>query len=134
MPSFEHSIFTFPLTNCHLFSEIFFYIWSSAKEWNEGSSGTCIGETKPIGGSTYPTGSPRAAQIVKAVIANMSKPVSLLDVTTLSQLRKDGHPSVYGIYGQNENDCSHWCLAGVPDTWNQLLYAMLLQEGEDTSN
>uniref|UniRef100_A0A804NG18 Trichome birefringence-like N-terminal domain-containing protein n=1 Tax=Zea mays TaxID=4577 RepID=A0A804NG18_MAIZE len=30
---------------------------------------------------------------------------------------RPGHPG---------NDCSHWCLAGVPDTWNQILYASLL--------
>ncbi|KAL2898366.1 Protein trichome birefringence-like 2 [Bienertia sinuspersici] len=23
-------------------------------------------------------------------------------------------------------DCNHWCIAGVPDTWNQLLYTTLL--------
>lgn len=55
----------------------------------------------------------------------MTKPVTLLDITTLSQLRKDGHPSTYGTDGKKGNDCSHWCLAGVPDTWNEILYAIL---------
>ncbi|KAL2496535.1 Non-specific serine/threonine protein kinase [Forsythia ovata] len=41
----------------------------------------------------------------------MSTAVGLLDVTQLSQMRKDGHPSIYGIDGQKGNDCSHWCLA-----------------------
>jgi hypothetical protein len=22
--------------------------------------------------------------------------------------------------------CSHWCLPGVPDTWNELVYSFLL--------
>jgi hypothetical protein len=22
-------------------------------------------------------------------------------------------------------DCSHWCLPGVPDSWNELLYAQI---------
>lgn len=58
----------------------------------------------------------------------MSKPARLLDVTMLSQLRKDAHPSIYGgVGGHMRADCSHWCLAGVPDTWNQLLYADLVQ-------
>ncbi|KHN20818.1 hypothetical protein glysoja_050199 [Glycine soja] len=39
----------------------------------------------------------------------------------------DGHPSVYGFGGHLAPDCSHWCLAGVPDTWNELLYASLVK-------
>ncbi|CAN1170088.1 Protein trichome birefringence-like 42 [Linum perenne] len=49
----------------------------------------------------------------------MSKPVHLLSVTTLSRLRKDGHPSVYNSGGHMAMDCSHWCMASVLDTWNQ---------------
>ena len=79
-----------------------------------------------MGGSRYSTSPPQAAVIVKQVLGEMAKPVGLLDITTLSQLRRDGHPSVYGIYGERGNDCSHWCLPGVPDTWNQLLFAMLV--------
>lgn len=62
--------------------------------------------------------------MVRSVLSNMKKPATLLDILLLSQLRKDGHPS---IYAQGGLDCSHWCLAGVPDTWNQLLYTILLQ-------
>lgn len=64
--------------------------------------------------------------IVKSVLSNMAKPVQLLDITLLTQLRKDGHPSIYTGRGINFVDCSHWCLPGVPHTWNQLLYAALL--------
>jgi len=68
--------------------------------------------------------------VVRDVLRNMKVSVTLLDVTALSQLRKDGHPSIYGSGGKEGNDCSHWCLAGVPDTWNELLYATLIsQEG-----
>ncbi|CAK9166541.1 unnamed protein product, partial [Ilex paraguariensis] len=67
-----------------------------------------------------------AVAVVKEILRNMSIPVKLLDVTTLSQLRKDGHSSIYGFGGNEGNDCSHWCLAGVPDTWNQLLYGVLV--------
>ncbi|PPD70897.1 hypothetical protein GOBAR_DD32223 [Gossypium barbadense] len=28
-------------------------------------------------------------------------------------------------------DCSHWCLPGVPDTWNELLYASLVKAGRE---
>ncbi|KAI9086065.1 hypothetical protein K1719_032142 [Acacia pycnantha] len=100
----------------------------NGEEWNGTSSSTCKGQSRPIGGSRYSTGPPQAEVIVKQVLGQMGKPVSLLDITTLSQLRRDGHPSVYGIYGGRGNDCSHWCVPGVPDTWNQLLFAMLVNK------
>ncbi|KAF7112663.1 hypothetical protein RHSIM_RhsimUnG0206800 [Rhododendron simsii] len=95
------------------------------KEWNQSKS-TCQGQNQPLSGPTYPDGPLPAAAVVKEVLGKMLSPVTLLDVTTLSQLRKDGHPSVYGSGGEKGNDCSHWCLGGVPDTWNQLLYAILV--------
>ncbi|XP_010272739.1 PREDICTED: protein trichome birefringence-like 38 [Nelumbo nucifera] len=94
-------------------------------EWNQARM-NCNGQTQPVSGSTYPEGSPESAAVVKNVLSKMLKPVDLLDITTLSQLRKDGHPSAYGPDGAQGMDCSHWCLAGVPDTWNELLYASLL--------
>ncbi|XWS10169.1 hypothetical protein CRYUN_Cryun39dG0052500 [Craigia yunnanensis] len=98
--------------------------------WNGTTSATCKGQTTPVNGTTYPGGLPPAVAIVKEVLKNMSKPVTLLDITMLSLLRKDGHPSLYaGIKG---NDCSHWCLAGVPDSWNEILYA-ILSTREDNS-
>ncbi|KAL3651746.1 hypothetical protein CASFOL_004748 [Castilleja foliolosa] len=96
------------------------------RDWNEPGVTNCSNETEPLKGSTYPGGVPLAAQVLKQVLSsNISKAVHLLDITTLSQLRKDGHPSKYN--GFRGMDCTHWCLAGVPDTWNQLLYAELLQ-------
>lgn len=86
----------------------------------------CDGETEPVKGSTYPAPSHPGEAVVKSVISSMTQPVYLLDITLLTQLRKDGHPSVYTGRGTTFDDCSHWCLAGVPDTWNQLLYAALL--------
>ncbi|XP_048321581.2 protein trichome birefringence-like 41 [Ziziphus jujuba] len=99
------------------------------EEWKDPSkSATCKGQTQPVNGTTYPGGSPPAAKVVEQVLSKMRSPVSLLDITTLSQLRKDGHPSIYGNEDGKGNDCSHWCLAGVPDTWNQLLYAILFSQ------
>jgi len=92
------------------------------KEWNEPRD-NCNGQMQPLSGSTYPGGSLPAASIVSRVLSSMKTPVYLLDITTLSQLRKDAHPSTYGAAGGS--DCSHWCLPGLPDTWNQLLYAAL---------
>ncbi|XP_050287258.1 protein trichome birefringence-like 38 [Quercus robur] len=93
------------------------------KEWNQPKK-TCSGQVGPLTGSTYPAGAPPAVAVVNNVLSTIKKTVYLLDITTLSQLRKDAHPSSYS--GEHSgNDCSHWCLPGLPDTWNQLLYAAL---------
>ncbi|XAR72564.1 hypothetical protein NMG60_11019250 [Bertholletia excelsa] len=92
-------------------------------EWNEPYK-TCSGQTQPFFGTRYPAGTPLATMVVNKVLSRMKKPVYLLDVTTLSQYRKDAHPAYYS--GEHPGlDCSHWCLPGLPDTWNQLLYAAL---------
>ncbi|MCL7036777.1 hypothetical protein MKW94_006507 [Papaver nudicaule] len=100
---------------------------SNSSDW-EGISGmNCYEETKPVMGSIYPAGEHPAQMVLKDVLKLEAKSVKLLDVTFLSQLRKDAHPSAYGFGGHRNIDCSHWCLAGVPDTWNQLLYASLVE-------
>ncbi|KAL0352997.1 UNVERIFIED_CONTAM: protein trichome birefringence-like 38 [Sesamum angustifolium] len=94
------------------------------RDWKS-ASGNCNGEQQPLTGSTYPAGTPPEVQVVSKVLSRINKPVYLLDITTLSQLRKDAHPSAYS--GDHSGvDCSHWCLPGLPDTWNQLLYAALV--------
>ncbi|CAI0376898.1 unnamed protein product [Linum tenue] len=99
----------------------------TASDWGEASSGNCRGQTQPAAydAGNYPGGPHPGEVILDRVLRRMSKPVHLLNITALSQLRKDGHPSVYGHGGHLYMDCSHWCLAGVPDTWNHLLYAAL---------
>eukprot|EP00252_Welwitschia_mirabilis_P004538 TRINITY_DN14868_c0_g1_i2.p1 TRINITY_DN14868_c0_g1~~TRINITY_DN14868_c0_g1_i2.p1 ORF type:complete len:536 (+),score=67.78 TRINITY_DN14868_c0_g1_i2:322-1929(+) len=53
--------------------------------------------------------------------------VELLDITGISQLRDEAHLSKYSPTTKNgSQDCLHWCLPGVPDTWNELLFAQLL--------
>ncbi|CAN1853854.1 Protein trichome birefringence-like 38 [Linum perenne] len=93
------------------------------QDWSQPKR-TCNGEAQPLSGSSYPAGQPPSAAVVNKVLMTMKSQVYLLDITTLSQLRKDAHPSAYG--GGGGTDCSHWCLPGLPDTWNQLLYAALI--------
>ncbi|KAM7498584.1 hypothetical protein LguiA_022998 [Lonicera macranthoides] len=93
-------------------------------DWREPNVKTCLGQKQPVFGSIYPGGLPPALTVLKKVLSKIEKPVTLLDVTNLSLLRKDGHPSIYGLGGRTM-DCSHWCLAGVPDTWNQIFYNYL---------
>ena len=52
--------------------------------------------------------------------------VEILDITSISKLRDEGHISRYSIRGTTDaNDCLHWCLPGIPDTWNELLVAQI---------
>ncbi|KAJ4830782.1 hypothetical protein Tsubulata_031162 [Turnera subulata] len=97
-------------------------------DWDSG--GTCNGETEPISNGTILESYPLKMKIVDEVIRGMQMPVKLLNVTRLTNFRKDGHPSIYGSTGRNPSkrreDCSHWCLPGVPDAWNELIYANLI--------
>lgn len=103
-------------------------------EWNSG--GTCSGETQPILNEAFLGSYPVKMQIVEDVIQQMRTPVTILNVTRLTNFRKDGHPSVYGKHFTELNqkktrryqDCSHWCLPGVPDAWNELVFASLVME------
>ncbi|KAI3954398.1 hypothetical protein MKW92_035748, partial [Papaver armeniacum] len=54
-------------------------------------------------------------QLISEVIKQMKTPVTILNVTSLSEFRIDGHPSIYGRnLGKGSRshveDCSHWCL------------------------
>ncbi|KAF9596436.1 hypothetical protein IFM89_011265 [Coptis chinensis] len=96
-------------------------------------SKNCYGETLPLSGELYPGAYPDQMKVIQSVMNSMHNPAYLLDITTLSEFRKDGHPSIYSgdlSPGQRADpvrsaDCSHWCLPGLPDTWNQLFYTAL---------
>ncbi|XP_057788047.1 protein trichome birefringence-like 13 isoform X2 [Salvia miltiorrhiza] len=47
----------------------------------------------------------------------------ILDITRMSEFRADAHPSAAG--GKRHDDCMHWCLPGLTDTWNDLFIAHL---------
>ncbi|ESR35949.1 protein trichome birefringence-like 13 [Citrus sinensis] len=47
----------------------------------------------------------------------------ILDITHMSEFRADAHPSTAG--GKKHNDCMHWCLPGITDTWNDLFVTLL---------
>ncbi|CAL1370571.1 unnamed protein product [Linum trigynum] len=52
--------------------------------------------------------------------------VKILDITSLSQLRDEGHISKYSLTAApGVQDCLHWCLPGVPDSWNEILFAQI---------
>ncbi|XWS69718.1 hypothetical protein CRYUN_Cryun04dG0203100 [Craigia yunnanensis] len=95
----------------------------NSRYWADPNAKNCKRQTRPVPGHKYPGGPHPAEAVVEKELGRISESVHLLNVTALSQLRKDGHPSIYG--GKNV-DCTHWCLPGVPDAWNELLYASLL--------
>lgn len=76
-------------------------------------------------------------QIVERMVQEMKTPVTYLNITKLSQYRRDAHPGIYrtkqGKYliathqkqPQNLADCNHWCVPGLPDTWNRLIFASI---------
>ncbi|XP_074577643.1 protein trichome birefringence-like 14 [Curcuma longa] len=91
-------------------------------EWNSG--GTCD-NTKPLAGGNV-VSQDDAAIDAAAVSAVNGTSVVLLDITGLSQLRDESHISKYSIKGtEGVQDCLHWCLPGIPDTWNEVLAAQL---------
>lgn len=107
-------------------------------KWNSG--GRCDAETEPITDDKYLAAYPWMMKILESVISKMKTPVVYLNITKMTDYRKDGHPSVYRQPGETERrlgtsqDCSHWCLPGVPDSWNQILYASLLMSSKKSNN
>ncbi|XP_022744642.1 protein trichome birefringence-like [Durio zibethinus] len=105
----------------------------SGGQWNSG--GACDSETEPIRNEAFLTPYPPKMLILESVLKRMKTHVTYLNITRFTDFRKDGHPSIYRMQHMSEEekiaplkyqDCSHWCLPGVPDSWNELLYAELL--------
>ncbi|KAL6642243.1 hypothetical protein ACP70R_020424 [Stipagrostis hirtigluma subsp. patula] len=103
-------------------------------DWRSG--GNCHMETLPD--VTPPESLEQWADLLKPVndvLGNNRRPkllgLDMLNVTKMTAQRKDGHLSVYlspsGPVPRYKQDCSHWCLPGVPDTWNELLYALVMK-------
>ncbi|XP_065875114.1 protein trichome birefringence-like 2 [Euphorbia lathyris] len=105
-------------------------------QWNSG--GQCHKETEPIYNEKFLAKYPSKMRALELVLREMKSPVTYLNISRLTDYRKDGHPSIYRmqyktteehIAAERSQDCSHWCLPGVPDSWNELLYASLLKAG-----
>uniref|UniRef100_A0ACD5US60 Uncharacterized protein n=1 Tax=Avena sativa TaxID=4498 RepID=A0ACD5US60_AVESA len=111
----------------------------SGGDWSTG--GTCSG------GDNLPDMTPvKSLELwadmlkpVKDVLGSNSRPnlpgLGILNVTPMTAQRKDGHLSVFtspsglrqALNKTEVEDCSHWCLPGIPDTWNELLYAVFMK-------
>ena len=109
-----------------------------SREWEPGSEGNCYNQMTPINlegywgsGSDLPS-----MRMVDRVLSLLGSKVSVINITQLSEYRKDGHPSIYRKFWEtlspqqlanpaSYSDCIHWCLPGVPDVWNELIFHFL---------
>lgn len=99
--------------------------------WNTG--GTCRDSQAPETSKKKLQPDPLFNQYIQEAVKEMEADevkVNFLNITYLSEFRTDGHPSIHRepLTQPVVEDCSHWCLPGVPDTWNELLYSQLLSD------
>ncbi|KAL8152597.1 hypothetical protein V2J09_010357, partial [Rumex salicifolius] len=125
-------------------TRVFFTTMSPAHtksaDWKKKAGIKCFNETKPIRRKGH-WGSGSDKKVMAAVtdvIHKMTVPVTVVNITQISEYRVDAHTSVYTeTSGKllteeqkadplNYADCIHWCLPGVPDTWNQIFLAYLI--------
>ncbi|KAL2333419.1 hypothetical protein Fmac_014632 [Flemingia macrophylla] len=114
-----------------------------SEAWNNPDGVKCAKETTPIlnMSTTLQVGTDRRLFVVaNNVTQSMKVPVNFLNITTLSEFRKDAHTSVYTIrQGKmltpeqqadpaTYADCIHWCLPGLPDTWNEFVYTRIISQ------
>ncbi|CAL5389922.1 unnamed protein product [Camellia sinensis] len=111
------------------------------EKWGRSSDENCYNEKEPILEEGYEgsESDPEMMQKVEAAINELSRrglKVQLLNITRLSEYRKDGHTSIYRKQWRRVTrqqlanpssyaDCVNWCNPGVPDVWNELLYAYM---------
>ncbi|XVF14832.1 hypothetical protein REPUB_Repub09cG0095400 [Reevesia pubescens] len=90
-------------------------------DWNTG--GTC-NNTTPLTRGSEVLQDESSDKVVESAVRGTK--VKILDITAISELRDEAHISGYSMRPtQGINDCLHWCLPGVPDSWNELLIAQI---------
>lgn len=102
-------------------------------DWKTG--GSCHQETTPELGPSALSLKPWANLLnpISTYSKKYSMPnLDILNITEMTARRKDGHLSVFylgkeGPAPLHRQDCSHWCLPGVPDAWNELLYGTFMK-------
>ncbi|GFY83815.1 similar to TRICHOME BIREFRINGENCE-LIKE 34 [Actinidia rufa] len=110
------------------------------EDWGKAKGENCYNETEPIlkegyhANDSYSGLRPMVENAIKG-LKRSGLTVQIIDITQLSQYRKDAHTSIYrkmvGLTKEqianpkSHADCIHWCIPGVPDVWNELLYAYI---------
>ncbi|RRT48802.1 hypothetical protein B296_00022499 [Ensete ventricosum] len=111
-------------------------------DWDDPDGIKCALETQPVANLSHPlhVGTDwRLFAVAEEVISSSMRrvPVSFVKITAMSEYRKDAHTSVHTLrQGKlltaeqqadpaTYADCIHWCLPGLPDTWNEFLFARI---------
>ncbi|XP_016493624.1 xylan O-acetyltransferase 1-like [Nicotiana tabacum] len=127
-------------------TQVFFMSMSpmhiKSMDWNNPNGIKCAKETTPVLNMSRPlnVGTDKRLFAIASNVTQSMKvvPVYFMNITSLSEYRKDAHTSLYtirqgkmltpeqqadpAIYA----DCIHWCLPGLPDTWNEFLYTRIM--------
>ncbi|KAL3834802.1 hypothetical protein ACJIZ3_009538 [Penstemon smallii] len=107
-------------------------------DWGGNPNGNCYNETSMIQDPEYWGSDTRKSimQVIGEVFRKSKVPITFLNITQLSSYRKDAHTSIYKKQWSpltpeqianpvSYADCVHWCLPGLQDTWNELLFSKL---------
>ncbi|XP_023730472.1 protein trichome birefringence-like 34 [Lactuca sativa] len=114
----------------------------SGTEWGTKDDQNCLNETDPITTDRF-WESESDLKLMRILQLSLNKlkekgvNVQVVNITHLTQYRKDAHPSIHRLYNypltttqlanpSSYADCTHWCLPGVPDVWNELLLTYIL--------
>ncbi|KAK9072972.1 hypothetical protein SSX86_007294 [Deinandra increscens subsp. villosa] len=122
---------------------------SNAKDWGGKKQETCYKEKEPVmvDGFWESGTDPKMLRVLESSLSKLKAKgvdVKLMNITQLTQYRKDAHPTVHRKLWrpltddkknnpQRASDCTHWCLPGVPDVWNELLLAYIFPDIETAS-
>ncbi|CAA3033394.1 trichome birefringence-like 33 [Olea europaea subsp. europaea] len=123
-------------------TRVFFTSMSPSHEksidWGGDPHGNCYNETTLIEDEEYWGSDCRKGvmRVIGEVFSKTKVPITFLNITKLSSYRRDAHTSIYKKQWNpltpeqlanpaSYADCVHWCLPGLQDTWNELLFAKL---------
>ncbi|XP_040378317.1 protein trichome birefringence-like 33 [Oryza brachyantha] len=127
-------------------ARVFFVTASPTHASGGEDGGNCYGQTSPVAAadaeSYHGSTSGRMLQVAGEVLAASRVPVGVVNITRMSELRRDAHTQTYkeqwaqpaaeqAADPRSYADCTHWCLPGVPDAWNELLYWKLFFPARD---
>ncbi|EES19366.1 protein trichome birefringence-like 33 [Sorghum bicolor] len=111
-----------------------------SQDWGDAPGGNCYNETTMIEDRGYwgSDGRRSVMQVIREILDGdgADVPLTFLNITQMSMYRKDAHTSIYKKQWSQPTaaqladpktyaDCVHWCLPGLQDTWNELLYSKL---------
>ncbi|CAA0839432.1 Protein trichome berefringence-like 7 [Striga hermonthica] len=104
-------------------THIFFRTFEPS-HWRNLTLGECEVSQLPLSeveGKDYSPFSDTVFEVVNTMIV----PVTVVHVTPMSAFRSDAHVGTWSDR-PSLSDCSHWCLPGLPDVWNEIVLSYFL--------